>query len=72
MEKQPQTDDGANLERRTVLRAALYVTPVILTLGVTPLFASSASGPGVDTYPPTEPDMFDTSGTDGGSRGGMR
>ena len=72
MTKQPQMDEGANPERRTVLRATLYVTPVILTLGVTPLFASSASGPGIDTYPPTEPDMFDPPGTDSGSRGGMR
>jgi len=72
MAEQLQTSDGANPERRTVLRAALYVAPVILTLGVTPLFASSASGPGIDTYPPTDPDMFDTGGTDGSSRGGMR
>jgi hypothetical protein len=70
MAKHRDQDEGANRGRREVLRAALYVTPVILTLGVTPHFAGSASGPGIDTYPPTAPDSFDTSGTD--SRRGMR
>jgi hypothetical protein len=64
MPKHKDRDEGANRERREVLRAALYVAPVILTLGVTPHFAGSASGPGIDTYPPTSPDSFDTGGTD--------
>ncbi len=69
MSKKPLTEQ-VDLERRMVLRASMYVAPVIVTLGVTPLFAGAASGPGIDTYPPSSPDSHDNQ-TDG-SRGGLR
>jgi len=47
--------DPADPIRRDVLKKAVFVVPVILTLPVTPSFAQTASGPKTLPLPPQLP-----------------